>query len=83
MIAFDHLLGVFVDSFEHDAGDDFALAVFGDRALAKFVADLDRGHIADANRRAAARIEHDVLDVFDVFDQARGRERRIARRRAR
>ena len=66
----DHLLGIFVDSLEDDSGDDFALAIFGDCALADLVADLDPGNVAHTYRRAAARIEHDVLDVFDVLYQA-------------
>ena len=66
----DHLLGIFVNSLEDDSGDDFALAIFGDCALADLVADLNPGNVAHAYRRAAARIEHDVLDVFDVLYQA-------------
>ena len=61
--------GVFVDAFEDDARDDLALAVLCDRTLAKLVADLDARDIADADRRPAARIENDVLDVVDVLNQ--------------
>ena len=47
----DHLLGVFVDSFQDNPGDYFALTVFGDRALPEFVADFNLRHVAHANRR--------------------------------
>src|SRR5215831_19325117 len=66
----DHLFGVFVNALENYSGDDFSLPVFSDRTLADLVADLHSGNVADANRRAVARVEHDVLDICDVFNQA-------------
>ena len=69
--ALDHLLDVFVDPFQHDPGYDLALAVLRHRPLAELVADLDSGHVADPDRRSPARIEHDVLDVLDIFDQTK------------
>src|SRR2546423_10016557 len=68
--AIDDFLGVLVDALENNSRDDFALTVFGDGALTNLVANLDAGHVADANRRAAPRIEHDVLNVFNVLNQA-------------
>src|ERR1041385_3339972 len=67
--AFDHLLGVFVDALEDDSGNDFSLTVFRYRALTDLIADFHARNVADANRRAVARVEHDVSDVCDVFDQ--------------
>src|SRR5262245_54314988 len=67
---FDYLFGIFVDSLENDSGNNFTLAVFGDRALTDLVSDLHAGHVTNANRRTAARVQHDVLDIFDVFYQA-------------
>src|SRR5205085_4885871 len=61
--SFDDLLGVLIDALEHDAGHDFALPVLRDRALSYLAADLDRRHVRDPDGRAAARVEHDVLDV--------------------
>src|ERR1044072_4937001 len=68
--ALDYLLGVFVDALENDSGNDFSLTVFGDRTLADLIADLHASNVADSNRRAVARVEHNVPDIRDVFDQA-------------
>src|SRR5205085_11142468 len=65
----DYLLGVFIDALEDDSSDDFSFTVFCDRTLADLVADLHSANVADTNRRAAARVEHDVPDISDVFDQ--------------
>src|SRR5215510_2789259 len=65
----DYLLGVFIDSLENDSGDNFSRTIFRDRSLTDLVADLHSGHVADANRRAATRIEHYVPDIRDVFDE--------------
>src|SRR5689334_13471206 len=68
--AIDDFLSVLVDALENNSRDNFALAVFRDRALTDLVANLDAGHVADANRRAATRIEHDVLNVLNIFYEA-------------
>src|SRR5437867_8889614 len=68
--AVDHLFGVFVDSLENYSSNDFSLAVFGDRALTDLVADFNCGNVAYPNRRAAARIKNNVLDIFNVFNEA-------------
>src|SRR6185436_6620460 len=65
--SFDHLLGIFVDAFENDSGNDFSLAILSDRTLADLVADLHSSNVADSNRRAVAGVEHDVSDIRDVF----------------
>src|ERR1041385_8161915 len=65
----DDLLGILVDAFEDDAGDDFALTILGYCTLTNLVPDLNARHIAYANGCAPARVKHDVLDVIDVFDQ--------------
>src|SRR2546423_13828569 len=65
--AIDDFLGVFVDALENNSSDDFALTVFGDGALTDLVADLHAGHVADAYRRAATRIKHDVLDILNIL----------------
>src|SRR6185503_3315626 len=65
----DHLLGVFVDPLENDSGNDFSLTILSDRALADLVTDLYSSNIADSNRRAVARVEDNVPDIRDVFDQ--------------
>src|SRR6185369_3624251 len=67
--ALDHLLRVFVDALENDSGNDFSLTILSDRALADLIADLHSSNVADSNRRAVARVEHDVADILDVFDQ--------------
>src|SRR5438874_13178733 len=68
--AIDDFFGVLVDALENNSRDDFALPVFGDRALTDLIANLHTRHVADANRRAATRIEHDVLDILNVLNQA-------------
>ena len=70
LYALNDLLGVFVDSFQDYSGHHFALSVLGDGALPEFVPQFNLRHVAHPNRSSAARIEHDVLDVLDVFDQA-------------
>src|SRR5215510_13059058 len=65
----DYQLGVFIDSLENDSGDNFSLTIFRDRPLTNLVADLHSGTVADPNRRAAARIEHYVSDIRDIFDE--------------
>src|SRR5689334_443955 len=65
----DYLLGVFVDALEDDSGNDFSLPVLGDGTLTDLIADLHSSNVAHTNRRAIARVEHDVSDVGDVFDQ--------------
>src|SRR6185369_12823571 len=67
--ALDHLLRVFVDALENDSGNDFSLTILSDRALADLVTDLHAGDVADSNRRTVARVEDDVSDIRDVFDQ--------------
>src|SRR2546421_12564852 len=67
--AIDDFFGVLVDALENNSRDDFALPVFGDRALTDLIANLHTRHVADANRRAATRIEHDVLDILNVLNQ--------------
>src|SRR6185369_2532980 len=52
-------------------GNDFSLTILSDRALADLVADLHSSNVADSNRRAVARVEHDVADILDVFDQTK------------
>src|SRR6185369_5252796 len=48
---------------------DFSLPVLGDGTLTDLIADLHSSNVAHTNRRAIARVEHDVSDVGDVFDQ--------------
>ena len=49
--AIDDFLGVFVDALENDAGDNFALPVFSDRALTNLVADFNPRDIAPGSCR--------------------------------
>src|SRR5438445_13596677 len=68
--ALNNLFGVFVNPFQHDPGNDLALAVLSRRSLAKLVPDLDPGDIADPNWRSTTRIEHDILAVIDIFNES-------------
>src|SRR5215510_3140910 len=65
----DHLLGVFVDTLENDSGNDFSLTILSDCSLADLVTDFHSSNVADSNWSAVARVEHDVPDIRDVFDQ--------------
>src|SRR5262245_56107983 len=65
----DYLLRVFIDSLQDNARDHFSLTILIHRSLPNLVADLHPGNIANANRSAVARVEHDVSDICDVFDQ--------------
>src|SRR5207249_2951951 len=44
--------------------------VFGDSALTQLVPHLNLGDIADADWGSAARVKHDVLNVFNLFYQS-------------
>src|SRR6185369_7691851 len=65
----DHLLGVFVDPLENDSGNDFSLTILSYCTLADLVTDLQSSNVADSNWSAFARVEDDVSDIRDVFDQ--------------
>ena len=64
---FDHVDGVGALALRDDAGGDLAFAVqFGDTAA--FVgADFDARHVADRDRHAAHRFQHDLRDVVGAF----------------
>ncbi len=65
----DYLLSVFIDTLENDSGNDFSLTILSYCALADLVTNLHSSNVADSNGSAVARVEHDVPDIRDVFDQ--------------
>src|SRR5690606_5569193 len=55
---------------QHHAVDDVVALVLAGNALARDAADFHAGHVADRDRRAVARSDDHILDVFRAFQQA-------------
>ncbi len=61
---------VLAEALQHDAGDDFALAIqFGD-AAALVRRELDARHIAQQHRHAAFVLDDDLLEIGEALDVA-------------
>ena len=54
---------ILAEALQHDAGDDFALAVQLGDAAALVRRQLDARHVAQQHRHAAVVLDHDLLEI--------------------
>ncbi len=72
-----HDAGVGAFELEREPGHDLALAVLGRRAEADGGAERDLGHVAERDRRAAARGDDRLAEVVHRLHEAVGADRQL------